>query len=157
MAAIPTPAPVSETEFGILIQTIRKRLGVPLRRFCAQNGLDAGNYSKMERGLRPAPKSQETRHQLAALLGLKPQSEEWQQFMDLADLSNGQVPQDLMDDAAIASKLPLVFRSLRGDPVTDEQLQELAEMVRSTHRAEPDAADDTLFASAREGGDSHRE
>ena len=150
MNRIPDPLPpVSETDFGIFITNLRKRLDVPLRRFCAEHALDPGNYSKVERGLRPAPKDPRNRAALAESLGLKAGQEEWQKFMDLADLSVGQVPQDLMGDDEIASKLPLVFRSLRGDPLSEEQLRELAELIRSSERAEPNASDDTLF---RKGG-----
>ena len=146
MVKIPEPLPeVSETEFGIFITNLRKRLDIPLRRFCAEHALDPGNYSKMERGLRPAPKDPEIREHLAGYLGLTPDQEEWQQFMDLADLSVGQLPQDLMDDEKVASKLPLVFRSLRGDPLSKEQLQELAELIRRSEIAEPDASDSSLF------------
>jgi hypothetical protein len=35
-----------------------------------------------------------------------------------------------MDDPALVSKLPLVFRTLRGQEVPKEQLSDLVELVR---------------------------
>ena len=41
--------------FGPFIKLIRSRQELPLRLFCEEHGYDPGNYSKMERGLRPPP------------------------------------------------------------------------------------------------------
>ena len=150
MSKVPDPMdPVSPTGFGVFISTLRRRLDVPLRRFCEQHGLDPGNYSKMERGLRPAPKDHGVRGKVAGYLKLTPEQVEWREFMDLADLSLGQLPRDLLADGAIAPKLPLLFRSLRGDPLSEEQFRELAELIRRKESAEPEADDNTLFAETR--------
>jgi len=38
---------------------------------------------------------------------------------------------DILTDEDLAAKLPLVFRTLRGEKVPDEQLNQLAEKIRS--------------------------
>ena len=117
---------MSFRSFGQFIKQLRRNQGVSLRRFCEIYGLDPGNQSKMERDLKAPPISPEHRTQLAQRLGLSPDSEEWQTFFDLADIASGRVPRELLDDPVLASKLPLVFRSLRGEKLSADQLREVA-------------------------------
>ena len=58
--------------------------------------------------------------------------------MDTAAASAGQVPQDILDDEALAAKLPVLFRTIRGEKLTEKQLDKVAELMRSTHGAEND-------------------
>ena len=127
--------------FALLLQSLRHQQQLPLRRFCERFGLDPGTYSKMERGLRPPPKSRQAQDKLAQQLGLEEGSEVWRAFMDAAAASAGQVPQDLLDDEALAAKLPVLFRTIRGEKLTEEQLDMVAELMRSTHHAEQDSLD----------------
>ena len=54
--------------------------------------------------------------------------------MDAAAISAGQVPQDILDDEALAAKLPVLFRTIRGEKLTEEQLNMMSELMRGTHR-----------------------
>ena len=116
--------------FGRFVQELRKRQQLTLRGFCEKYGFDPGNQSKLERDLLPAPKSVETLEVLAGNLGLKEGTEEWQYFLDLAATSTGQLPLDIREDEEMASKLPLIFRSLRGEKLSVEQLRELADLLK---------------------------
>jgi transcriptional regulator with XRE-family HTH domain len=116
--------------FGRFFKELRIKKGVTLRNFCQMHGLDAGNISKLERGLSAPPKSRELLEKYAEFLGLQKTSEEWYMFFDLAAACSGQIPLDVMSDAALVAKLPLIFRSLRGQDVSDEKLRSLAEMIR---------------------------
>ena len=127
--------------FALLLQSFRRQQELPLRRFCERFDLDPGTYSKMERGLRPPPKSNQAQKKMACQLGLEEGSEAWRSFMDAAAASAGQVPQDILDDEALAAKLPVIFRTIRGEKLTEGQLHKVAELMRSTHRAENDPLD----------------
>ena len=116
--------------FGQFVQELRKRQQLTLRGFCEKHGIDPGNQSKLERDLLPAPKSKEALETLARSLGLKNEAEEWQYFLDLAATSAGQLPSDIREDEEMASKLPLVFRSMRGEKLNEEQLRELADLLK---------------------------
>lgn len=118
------------TSFGQFVQELRKRQQLTLRGFCEKYGIDPGNQSKLERNLLPAPKSVEALEALARNLGLEKEAEEWQYFLDLAATSTGQLPPDIREDEEMASKLPLVFRSLRGEKLSEEQLKELADLLK---------------------------
>lgn len=117
--------------FGGFFKELRINKGLTLRSFCQMYGLDAGNLSKVERGINAPPKSRELLEKYAEYLGIAKESEDWYKFFDLAAACSGQIPADVMNDSALVAKLPLVFRSLRGqDDVSDEKLRSLAETIR---------------------------
>ena len=55
---------------------------------------------------------------------------DWYMFFDLASASRGELPEDLIADEKILEKLPVLFRSLRGDRVDDDKLNDLIELIR---------------------------
>jgi transcriptional regulator with XRE-family HTH domain len=116
--------------FGPYVKELRLKLGLSLREFCQSHGLDPGNMSRLERGLVPPPESQEKIVELAGFLGLKKSSEEWQQLIDFAALDAGRIPEDVMSDADVVAKLPILFRTLRGQKVPPEKLSELIRQIR---------------------------
>jgi transcriptional regulator with XRE-family HTH domain len=116
--------------FGAFFKARRQALGYTLRRFCLEKGLDPGNISKMERGLLPPPQSREKLAQYARLLQLEEGSDEWYEFFDLASAAQGRLPEGVLDDEELVKKLPILFRTIRGEKVSDEQLDELIEMLR---------------------------
>ena len=124
------------TSFADFLQDFRDRQRMPLRRFCEKHGLDPGTHSKMERGLRPPPKSPEKQEQLAQQLGIEEGSDDWAHFMETAAISAGQIPQDILSDAELAAKLPLAFRTIRGEKLNEEQLDQLIGLMRENHGAE---------------------
>ena len=121
---------MSSRTFGQFMKQLRRRQGVSLRKFCEMHGLDPGNQSKMERDLRLPPISAQHREDLARRLGLQPGSEDWQMFFDLADVAAGRMPRELVEDPELAPKLPLVFRSLRGEKLSRTQLEEVAALLK---------------------------
>ena len=119
--------------FGNYFKEMRIRNKITLREFCARNGFDPGNISKIERGVAPPPKSLEVLSRFAESLDIVKGSEEWSEFIDRASACSGMIPPDMMDDSALVAKLPLIFRTLRGKAgmeITDEQLRSLAEDIR---------------------------
>ena len=101
-----------------------------LRQFCIGNGLDPGNISKLERGLLPPPQSREKLEEYAGYLKIKKGSDDWYTFFDLAAAETGRIPEDIMTKENIGNKLPVLFRTLRGQKVTDENLEKLIKMLR---------------------------
>jgi transcriptional regulator with XRE-family HTH domain len=118
--------------FGNHLKELRIAKGVTLREFCQVNGFDPGNYSRLERGLFPPPQKEELLTKYATSLGLKRNTDDWLVFFDLAAASRGEIPSDLLSDEEIVEKLPVIFRTLRGAPVTEELLDELIEKIRTS-------------------------
>lgn len=101
-----------------------------MRQFCEVHGYDAGNISRLERGVFAPPESPEKLREYAKALGLKEGGEKWLEFFDRAAASRGQIPADLKADEALVNRLPVLFRTLRGRKVTPEKLNQLVELIR---------------------------
>lgn len=116
--------------FGAFFRACRIRAGMTLRAFCKAKGFDAANISRLERGLMAPPASREKLEEYAEALSLERESPDWYEFFDRAATAGGKIPQYVMDDEKLLRKLPLVFRTLRGEKVGKEQLEELIEEIR---------------------------
>ena len=116
--------------FGEFFKACRIANGKTLRQLCIENGLDPGNISKLERGLLPPPQSREKLEEYAGYLKIKKGSDDWYTFFDLAAAETGRIPEDIMTKEKIEDKLPILFRTLRGQKVSDENLEKLIKMLR---------------------------
>ncbi len=117
-------------KFGKFFKELRIDLNKTLRQFCFENELDPGNMSKLDRGLLPPPQSREKLEEYAKLLRIKKGSDNWYTFFDLAAAETGRIPDDLMKGKKIEDKLPIFFRTLRGQKVPNEKLEELIKKLR---------------------------
>ena len=116
--------------FGKRMKELRIAKGLTLREFCQANRFDPGNYSRLERGLFAPPQKEELLAKYALALGLTRGSDAWLEFFDLAAASRGELPPDLLSDEQVVEKLPVLFRTLRGSPVTEAQMDGLVEKIR---------------------------
>jgi len=108
---------------------IKKRLG--LREFCERADMDPSNWSKVERGALKPPTASEVLDAIAKALEIPDDSDDRQTMQDLAFLTRGQIPGDIMSDPELLETLPFVFRTVRtGERPTAEQLRDLADIVR---------------------------
>ena len=120
--------------FGELFSTKRKELGKTLREFCRENGFDAPNLSRLERGLQTPPQSKEKRLQYASALGIKEGSDDWLEFCDLATISAGKIPSDIVSDEELIAEVPILFRSIRKGGIEKERVQELLKALKKELR-----------------------
>jgi transcriptional regulator with XRE-family HTH domain len=118
--------------FGDYFRQKRAESGLTLRQFCLQNGLDPGNISRIERGIAAPPQGKELLSKYAGYLNLKPETDEWYEFFDLAHAATGRIPDEIMEEAEFVKKLPLVFRTIRGQKVPDEKLDELIKRIKES-------------------------
>ena len=122
------------TNFEELFSAKRKALGKTLREFCRENGFDAGNISKIERGIQTPPQSKEKRLQYASALGIKEGSDDWLEFCDLATISAGKIPTGIVSDKELMAEVPVLFRSIRKEGVEKAKIQELLEALKKELR-----------------------
>lgn len=115
--------------FGELLKKHRTASGSTLREFCRINGLDAGNYSRVERGLF-APPGEATIRRYANALGIEIGSDEYTELVDAAAVDRANLPTEVLSDEQLVKELPVLFRTLRGDPVPEEKLDRLVELIR---------------------------
>jgi transcriptional regulator with XRE-family HTH domain len=118
----------SNKTFGEYFKELRIASGITLRRFCLDNGFDASNLSKMERGLLPPP-PHESLEKYARCLHIKQGSKEWYELFDLAASTRGEIPPDILSDEKLVARLPLVFRTVRGEKVPEEQMDDLIKLI----------------------------
>jgi transcriptional regulator with XRE-family HTH domain len=116
--------------FGEFFRSMRAKHGLSLREFCLKNGLDPGNMSRLERGFMQPPESHEKLEQYAGALMIKKGSDDWYTFFDLAAAERGKIPDDVLSDAAVVEQLPVLFRTLRGQRVDPQALNDLVERIR---------------------------
>jgi transcriptional regulator with XRE-family HTH domain len=116
--------------FGERLRSLRLAQDLSLREFCLKHGYDPSNMSKIERGRMAPPQKPEQVEQLAARLGLRAGSREWQEFMDSAAAEAGRIPEDILSDEKVLGKLPVLFRAARGQKVSREDIQKLVESIR---------------------------
>ncbi len=54
-------------------------------------------------------------------------------FMDEADVSRGNIPQDVIENEQLIEKLPIFFRTVRGAELSDEKIDDLIEDLRQAY------------------------
>lgn len=119
-----------KTGFGSYLKQLRMERRITLRDFCGKADADPGNISRMERGVWPPPQDQVILERYAKALDLKPGSDEWYRLFDFAAADRGIVPQDIMNDAEVVKVLPVLFRTLRREKPTEEDLDRLVDKLR---------------------------
>jgi transcriptional regulator with XRE-family HTH domain len=93
-------------------------------------GIDPSYLSRLERGLITPPTDRAKLERYGEALGLAAGTEDWETFMDLAAVAANRLPPDLLSDKRIGAKLPILFRTLRGQRLDDEQLEKLINLLR---------------------------
>jgi len=118
-------------KFGDMVKDLRVAQCKTLRQFCLENNLDPSNWSKVERNINPPPRDHETLAKWAMMLGITEDSEKWKEFMINADIARGEIPREIMSNEQLLAKLPVFFRTVTGQPLTEEKLDRLIEQIRS--------------------------
>ena len=117
--------------FGSFFKEKRKELKLTLRQFCEKHDLDAGNISKIERGILPPPKSEKLLQKYAAFLNLKKGTDNWYLFFDLAAAETGRFPKELMEKDILA-RMPILFRTIRGKKLSKHKLEQLIKLIKES-------------------------
>jgi len=114
--------------FANFIRDKRIAAGLTLREFCRLAGIDASNWSKIERGLATPPQSVKILNEIASSLKIKEASQDYKEMFDLAALST--ISEELIEPQ-ILEQLPFFFRTVRGEKPTEGELKNLITKIRS--------------------------
>lgn len=114
--------------FGEFIRNLRIEKKLTLREFCRSANIDPSNWSKIERGFSLPPKSKHALQGIAETLNIEEGSEEYNALFDLAAISH--IPTDLVPNQRVVNKLPVFFRTLRGEKPSLGELEELIKILK---------------------------
>ena len=121
--------------FGTHIKDLRIAQGLTLRDCSDQLGVDPSNWSKLERGINPAPKDITVLEVWADFFHLAGAAK--QAFFDAAALSRHEIPADLASDERVLAALPAFFRAARGSELDEASLKQFVADVRALHSPDP--------------------
>lgn len=122
-------------KFHEMFKEKRMKIGT-VREFARKTGLDVAYVSRLENGVILPPKDNTKLAKLALALGIAKDTEEWQEFFDLAAVAKNQLPDDLRDDERIASVLPAFYRALRNKEMDESELEKLLDLLNNPREEE---------------------
>ena len=115
------------TTFADFVRDARLNAGYTLRNFCKEISEDPSNWSKVERKLLKPPTDKDKLDLIAIVLDFDEGNPNYKLLFDLAVAAS--IPKGLVEDE-ILEQLPLLFRTVRGDKPTDEELDKLAKKIK---------------------------
>lgn len=118
--------------FGEFVKQKRLEAKLSLRSFCTAINFDPSNWSKVERGILPAPDSLELLEKINEVLGIKEKSSEWYELVDLAAISKNKIPEYVLKDEDVMNALPIFFRRANGDRPTEAELDKIIELLKGS-------------------------
>lgn len=122
------------SSFGEMLYNERISRKLTLREFCRKYDFDPAQVSKIENNLLKVPKSKVFLKKVAKAIGIKVDSDDYSYICDLADISRGEIPQDLQSNLSI---LPAFFRKARGKKITEKDLKELVKLITAPESVSP--------------------
>jgi len=119
--------------FGTFVKGLRIKKSMGLCEFCKKNSHDPSNWSKLERGILTPPKDERKLQLWAAQLGLEPGTGDWYTFFDLASVESDHLLSGIKGDKNLIKELPQLFRIIRGQKATEEEMRNLAALARGVY------------------------
>ena len=127
-------------KFSELLKKLRLEKKLTLRECALKLEVDPSNWSKMERGINPAPKHRDILKRWATFFKLTDRPK--QEFFDTAALSRHEIPYDIASDETLLSKMPAFFRSIRGAELNDRELREFVKEMRELYTRDAEKQDE---------------
>lgn len=118
-------------KFGELLKDLRMKRNFSLRDICKRVNYDPSNWSKIERGLISPPSEQRILSQWVNALGIKEGSAEYYDFIDLANIAQGIIPDYIMQEKDLVMALPAFFRTARNEKPTKKEIDDLINLIKN--------------------------
>ncbi|MFC1613533.1 helix-turn-helix domain-containing protein [Patescibacteria group bacterium] len=119
-------------KFGEKLKKLRIARNLSLREICKLANYDPSNWSKIERGVISPPSDKKVLAYWAKILGLKHGDSGFQEFLDQAQVAQGIIPEDILARKDAINYLPAVFRTLRNEKPSKEEIDRLIELIRNS-------------------------
>lgn len=118
-------------KFSELLKDLRMKQNLSLREICKKINYDPSNWSKIERGLISPPSDKKILSRWAGALGIKNGSGEYYNFIDLANIAQGIIPDYIMKEADLVKALPAFFRTVRNEKPTKKEINDLINLIKN--------------------------
>lgn len=118
-------------KFGKLLYDFRIKKEITLREMCRKVGYDPSNWSKIERGKIAPPSDKKTLELWARTLGLKKDSKEFEDFVYQANVAQGIIPFDVMEEKELVAALPAFFRTLKNRKPNKEEINNMINLIKN--------------------------
>ncbi|MFA5188290.1 MAG: helix-turn-helix transcriptional regulator [Patescibacteria group bacterium] len=118
-------------KIGALLKELRMKQNLSLRDVCKKANYDPSNWSKIERGLISPPSDEPTLGQWAKALGLTKESKEYYEFIDLANIAQGIIPDYIMQEKDLVNALPAFFRTVRNEKPSKKEIDDLINLIKN--------------------------
>jgi len=117
-------------EFGKILKELRIQKGLTLRKASRLANYDPSNWSKIERGEITPPSDEKILKKWASIVGISKKSKEEQEFVDMAKIVKGIIPQDILSQKDAIKYLPAFFRTVRNKKLTKKELNQLIRLIK---------------------------
>lgn len=114
--------------FSSLIREKRLSSNKTLREFSRESGYDVGYLSRLENEIILPPEEKENVEKLAKAYSIEENSEEWNNFMDLANISRNQFPENI--DEKVKNFLPAFCRKASKKEITQDDVNKLINLIK---------------------------
>lgn len=118
-------------KFGKLLYDFRIKKEYTLREMCRKVNYDPSNWSKIERGKIAPPSDKKTLELWAKTLGLKKDSKELDNFVFQANVSQGIIPFEIMEERELVAALPAFFRTLKNRKPNKEEIDNMINLIKN--------------------------
>jgi transcriptional regulator with XRE-family HTH domain len=118
-------------KFGKLLYDFRIKKGFTLREMCRKVNYDPSNWSKIERGKIAPPSNKKTLELWARTLGLKKDSKEFDNFIYQANIAQGIIPFEIMEEKELVAALPAFFRTLKNRKPNKEEIDNMINLIKN--------------------------
>lgn len=119
-------------QFGEKLKELRLSAGYSLREICRIVNYDPSNWSKIERGVISPPSDKKTLEKWAVALKIRKDSVDFNEFVDSAQIAQGIIPTDILDQKKLLQSLPAVFRTIRNEKPTKKEIDDLIKLIKKS-------------------------
>lgn len=118
-------------KFGSLLYDLRIKKELTLREMCRRVNYDPSNFSKIERGIMSPPADKKILSLWAKVLGLKSDTKEFDNFIYNANVAQGIIPSEIMEEKELVANLPAFFRTLKNKKPTKDDMDKIIRFIKN--------------------------
>jgi transcriptional regulator with XRE-family HTH domain len=123
------------SEFGRILKELRLAVGLGQTQFADMLRIKPSNLSAIEHGRRNPPEDPDRLREIASVLGLEENSEDWKRFFDAAAACRGdELPADVRHMAG-RKLVPVLLRTIDDKQLSDDELAQLIAEIEGRSKA----------------------